>query len=263
MKSASSGLLDSPVYVISLPRSAARRRWIVEHLREKGVCFEFVDAVDGQELAEEPGPLTRGERACYLSHLAVWKRLLDGNARGAFVFEDDVMMLPWCSVSVLGEVARQTRPGEVVLLQSSARYLWKRCRRLLSEGRSVIAYTLDDTKLASAYYLTREGAAAMVERWRREGIRFCVDHWYSKRGEYPSWRGTLPILVLQPNAFVQREEFVSEIARLGRGGLSGAEFQCCCSPVLFDGRWRHVPRDSLRFVRRQLGAWLQRPARIS
>lgn len=266
MKSVPTSSFSHPVYVISLMRSIKRRRWITKHLTEKGIGFEFCDAVDGRELVDDPlCTLSLGERACYLSHVKAWQALVGSKVRGAFVFEDDVKMLPWCLTLALEDVARLAHPGEVILLQSTARHLWKWRRRRLSHNRGTIAYTLDDTMLASAYYLTREGAAAMLEQWARVGIQFCVDHWYRRNECYPSWKGTLSVLVLQPNAFVQCEELESEIAALGRPGLSGAEFQLrysACSP-LFDGRLRHVPRDGLRVVRRWLRSWLEVPARLS
>jgi len=253
-----------PVYVVSLARCHERRAWMQRQLTAGGLAFAIHDAVDGRDLSpDECGPLTRGERACFLSHVGVWQRLLSADAPGAFVLEDDVRLLPPCSVSLLAEVARLTRPGEVVLLQSSSTDIWRWQRRRLSSGQGYIGYTLGDTVLASAYYLTRAGARALVNRWEREGIRFCVDHWYWRRREQPGWAGTLPILVLQPNLVEQHEAFASEIAALGRAGTTGAVFSRPRVRQRFDGRWRHIPRDGLRVVRRQIRLVLARPLRTS
>jgi GR25 family glycosyltransferase involved in LPS biosynthesis len=253
-----------PVYVISLARCHERRTWMHRHLGSRGLAFEACDAVDGRNLASDDAcPLTRGERACYLSHVGVWQRLLSVGSPGAFVLEDDVQLLPGCSVSLLAEVVRLTRPGEVVLLQSSATDIWRWQRRRLSSGSGFIGYTLGDTLLASAYYLTREGALALVKRWEREGMRFCVDHWYWRRAEQPAWAGTLPILVLQPNLVTQQDAFASEIAALGRVGTTGAAFSRPRVQRRFDGQWRHIPRDSLRVIRRQIRLFWARPMRVS
>ncbi|MCX7887704.1 MAG: glycosyltransferase family 25 protein [Verrucomicrobiae bacterium] len=166
--------LQRPVFVVSLRRCHERRRWMQEHLGSLGIAFEFEDAVDGFELAEDRSvPLTRGEVAVTMSHLNVWRRLLRSAAQGAFVFEDDVMMLPWCSLEVLGEVAACARPTDVVLLQCVVRGLWRWGRKRLKSATAVVAYAIDDTLLAGAYFLTREAAAAMVRRVERGDSVLC------------------------------------------------------------------------------------------
>ena len=274
--------MKHPVFVISLTRSTERRRLVREHFTDKQLPFDFMDAIDGKALP--PGlvekwyddnkfrnvytgrePLTPGELGCFFSHMTVWQRIIDSNLPGAFVMEDDVFMHPWCTPETLREVAALTQPGEIVLLQSTATMTWKRRRRTLPSGKGVIAYTLDDTMLSTAYYLTRAGAAAMLARWQREGILFQADHWYLRNPRLPSWAGTLPILVLKPDAAMQRVEVHSEIQALGRSGLSGAIFQHHRQDQQPTWRfeWRHIPRDGLRVVRRWARGWIARPARVS
>ncbi|MFA6165712.1 MAG: glycosyltransferase family 25 protein [Gemmatimonadaceae bacterium] len=96
-----------PVFVISLSRSVERRAHISRQLSALGVSWEFVDAVDGLELAAEeldrvvgasnlevlPGVwrrLTRGEIGCALSHQRCYRLILARDLPMAFVFEDDV-----------------------------------------------------------------------------------------------------------------------------------------------------------------------------
>ena len=255
--------MNWPVHVISLPRSTARREWMAGHLRAVGLEFAFADAVDGRTLADEPeAALSRGDRACYLSHVATWRRVAAAAEPGAVILEDDAQMLPWFSAGGLRAVAAATRSGEVVLLQSTAHDFWWRHRRRLRGHAGIVGYTVDDTMLASAYCLTRAGAAALVERWEREGIRFPVDHWYWTDPARPSWAGTLPVLALQPNAFVQRDGFTSEIEGLGRAGPTGTTF-CRPREIVFDGRPRHWLRDAVRWLRRRGRDWGRRPAVVS
>jgi hypothetical protein len=160
------------------------------------------------------------------------------------------------------EVARLTRPGEVVLLHCTAHHIWPRQRRQLPGRAHRIAFTLDDTMLASAYYLTREGAALMVARWEAEGITFMMDHWYMRKNDRPSWAGTLPVLVLKPDLFTQRLDVPSEIVTLGRSGDSGALWAASKAvPPPFD--WKRPLRKGLKKPRRQVRTWATKPQLLS
>jgi GR25 family glycosyltransferase involved in LPS biosynthesis len=88
-----------PVYVISLPDAAIRRRNMAARLSAAGMAFKFVDAVDGRTT---PVPDTfDGARvirrpfgyesaiACTASHRLVHRMVADGDADAALVLEDD------------------------------------------------------------------------------------------------------------------------------------------------------------------------------
>ena len=255
--------MNTPVYVISLSRCTARRQWMTEQFARIGLAFDFLDAVDGRDLP--PGPvalpggelLHPGERACAQSHLAAWRRLLQSEAPGAFVFEDDAVALPTVRQETLAEVVAHARPGEVVLLHSSCRDTWLLRQRRMRKWRGTIAYAMGETMLATAYYLTRAGAAAMVARWEREDILFAVDHWNCRDEIRPSWATTLPVLTVKPDLFDQHTAFASEISAMGRNGLDGPTFSRRQSPGL--SRWYHAPRNATRQMRRMLRRIWSRP----
>lgn len=255
--------MSDPVYVISLVRCPARRQWISGQFARAGIAFHFLDAVDGRDLPHEAGavpgaqPLNPGERACALSHLAAWRRLLQSGAAGAFVFEDDAEMRPGFRREILDEVAALARPGEVVLLHSVCNDTWLHGRRRLSTGGGTIAHILGETLLATAYYLTCKGAAAMVARWEQEDVLFPVDHWCGKQAGCASWARTISVLTVKPDLFGQNIAFPSEITALGRKGLSGAEFSLQRKPFRF--QWRYARRDGMRLIRRMMQRVMPRP----
>ena len=97
-----------PATVISLKRATDRRAQCASELAAIRLPFEFFDAVEGAELtpAELAGvyddeanakrfkrPLSPAEIGCYLSHRAIWRRLAEGEASAALVFEDDLRLL--------------------------------------------------------------------------------------------------------------------------------------------------------------------------
>jgi glycosyl transferase family 25 len=97
-----------PATIISLSRATDRRAQCASELAAIGLPFEFFDAVEGAELtpielaavydseANAKGfkrPLSPAEIGCYLSHRAIWRRLAEGDADSALVFEDDLRLL--------------------------------------------------------------------------------------------------------------------------------------------------------------------------
>ncbi|MCR9067250.1 MAG: glycosyltransferase family 25 protein [Rhodobacteraceae bacterium] len=93
-----------PVYVINMADSPERLDRVAAELDGAGIAWERIEAVDGRALgADEVArvydedrnrrharyPLVRGEIGVYLSHMACWQALLDSDADGAIVLEDD------------------------------------------------------------------------------------------------------------------------------------------------------------------------------
>lgn len=91
------------IFVISLARAAERRASVCAHLQALGLEYELVEGVDGRTLPEEaharllaPGITfnSPGVVGCYMSHLAVYRRLIDSGAAAALVLEDDAALNP-------------------------------------------------------------------------------------------------------------------------------------------------------------------------
>ena len=87
--------------VISLKTATARREHICNEFEKQNIDFNFFDALTpdlAKPLAEKiqlniaEGALTQGELACFMSHLAVWKKIIDENISYAAIFEDDIYL---------------------------------------------------------------------------------------------------------------------------------------------------------------------------
>jgi glycosyl transferase family 25 len=96
--------LPIQVFVISLERSADRRRRVEEQLNQTNIQWNFLNAVDGYALPEMPSSyqkskvkrlqgyeLTPGEVGCFLSHVKAWEWCVLNNAT-TLVFEDDFLV---------------------------------------------------------------------------------------------------------------------------------------------------------------------------
>jgi glycosyl transferase family 25 len=120
-----------PLYVISLDRARDRRAFVEEAFGAVGLSPRIVSAVDGQRL--DPGsasqyaelnavyafgrPLTPGEIAVALSHLSLYRLMLEEGHDEVVVFEDDVRPSPEL-VALLAERHRFPSDADVVTLHS-------------------------------------------------------------------------------------------------------------------------------------------------
>jgi glycosyl transferase family 25 len=96
------------IFVISLTNSVARRTSIQQQFGKQALPFEFIDAVDGRSFTEEDLKqytdfervmahrqwLSNGAIGCALSHLKVYRKILDEGLDYALVMEDDVLLKP-------------------------------------------------------------------------------------------------------------------------------------------------------------------------
>ena len=93
-----------PIHVINLADNEVRLANVRRQFDAQGLAFNRIDAVNGwalsgQEIAEvydaacnriyARHDLVPAEIGCYLSHIAAWKRIAEGEAEGGFIFEDD------------------------------------------------------------------------------------------------------------------------------------------------------------------------------
>lgn len=89
-------------FVISLKSADARRAHIAQEFGKQGIDFEFFDAVtpeQTQQFCQSIGiqlmnnqHLTDGEKACFMSHLALWQKMLDDDIEYMAIFEDDIYL---------------------------------------------------------------------------------------------------------------------------------------------------------------------------
>ena len=99
-----------PLFVINLKTSTERKEHIQKQLSDIEYDFEFIEAVDGSLLSQtELGiydkeatldnwtnrynrELSKGEIGCIMSHLLVYKKMIDENIEEAIILEDDVTL---------------------------------------------------------------------------------------------------------------------------------------------------------------------------
>lgn len=106
-------------FVISLSQATARRERFAPRATAQGWEWEYMEAADWRDLKYQPKPhgavevthparqhvrllvlarvdypqeLTRGEIACAVSHMELWRMVIQRNLAAAYVFEDDAVI---------------------------------------------------------------------------------------------------------------------------------------------------------------------------
>ena len=99
--------INTPIFVINLKKDTDRKDRIKNILRSRKLNFNFIDAVDGNQLTsneinsiyDKNMSLFRSKRelkpseiGCALSHLSIYKRMLKDDIEEAIILEDDIIL---------------------------------------------------------------------------------------------------------------------------------------------------------------------------
>lgn len=181
-------------YVISLKRTPDRRQSIERQLRQLGLPYEVIDAVDGKGLtfadraqysaqaavAAIGRELVPEEIGCALSHLAVYRRMLEAQAE-ALILEDDAVVGPDL-LAVLG--SRQLFPSdwEIMLFSHSESRAVPWGKKWVTTKHQAVRFW-SRVCLTSGYLLSLGGAEKLLRH--AYPIRFPADvltGWFRKTG---------------------------------------------------------------------------------
>lgn len=93
--------IDMEIFVISLSTASQRRQHINQEFAKKNLDFKFFDALTPEpagEFANQLGLriddtiLTKGELACFMSHVYLWNKMIQENISYMTIFEDDIYL---------------------------------------------------------------------------------------------------------------------------------------------------------------------------
>jgi glycosyl transferase, family 25 len=198
-------------YVVNLARSLDRRAHITRELQKTGLAYEIVTAVDGRalDMADvaliDPsfivsGVFPAGSAGCALSHLNIYRKIIEDGLDVALILEDDVI-LPADLVNLAEEVAGHLSGPEAALLSVDCPNPVQLARDgavQLSAGRQ-LALPIDVSQLRStgAYLITREACERMIKILLP--IRVNADAWpfFYREGALDRLRCVAPMPVLK------------------------------------------------------------------
>lgn len=194
-------------YVINLARSRDRRAYITAHLNQIGIDHEIVTGIDGHSLdlsdqriiAPEfhtNAYLTAGSAGCALSHLAVYRKIIEDGLDVALVLEDDVI-LPADLDDLTDAIGRELSGAEVALVSVDSREPLKVSTQGAASLPSsrFLAFPIDvfQPRSGGAYMITRAACERMIKH--NVPIRTPADDWgfFYSEGILDRIRCVLPV----------------------------------------------------------------------
>jgi GR25 family glycosyltransferase involved in LPS biosynthesis len=261
-----------PIFVISLARAPERRASIELHLKELGLSYEVVNAVDGKLLPVEeqqkllaPGvSYVPGVIGCYLSHVGVYQEIVKRSIPIALVLEDDAR-LNRAIVPALKAGSVATNFDYCLLdcddvSEDIPAYYDPDSRQLLTDGFPIYETNVGPA-LLHAYLMTQEGARKRIAHaWPiekpvdvyhhlryRPDIRVCVNPkgaWVSEysRQSFTSERNeTAPLrlkFLRQFSSYFKLRDWLKLKPIKGLLAISQLKRQGVLAP---DRRWRPMP----------------------
>ena len=160
-----------------MARSLDRRAHITRELEKTSVDYEIVTAVDGRELDladtalidpsfAATGLFPAGSAGCALSHLNIYRKIVEDGLDVALILEDDVI-LPADLDQLATEVGQQLTGAEAALLSVDCPDPVQMSRAgavRLSGGRQLaLPIDLTQPRSTGAYLITREACERMIK----------------------------------------------------------------------------------------------------
>ncbi|CAJ0807401.1 glycosyltransferase family 25 protein [Ralstonia flaminis] len=196
-----------PTFFINLEHDVGRRKALEDQLDTLGLPHTRFPGVYGKALpaealarhynhtraVAESRELTVGEVGCALSHLGVYRAMLEQDLPYALILEDDAKLGPDVP-AVLDALVQQVSPDEpvVTLLTHINRY-YKRSAKPLDPSHSVVKLA-NYQWLAHGYFVTRAAAKRMVEQLYP--VWLAADYWHKfEREGIVQMRAVVPYVI--------------------------------------------------------------------
>lgn len=181
--------MNLKAFVINLDFEVERKAFMAQQLEAAGIAYDIISAVKGkaldpayvkkvydeaQTLKVQGKPLSLGEIGCALSHLSVYRKMLDTDQAVSLVLEDDALLhqdLVQVLQPLVDSMAAETKPI-IYLLTHLIRY----------QGRQSVpvspGYTLHpvvDACCAHGYLVNKAAAQEMLALF--DPITYPIDAW--------------------------------------------------------------------------------------
>ena len=184
-------IADCKVFVINLDRSKKRLLNISSQLEKLGIPFERFPAVDGNGIINQElyfnkkrfkleclHDVVPGEVGCSLSHIKIWRRIVDSKIPFALVLEDDVDLdkeLP-CFLS-----SQEFKKADFLKLDFDPdKYTGSQPKTIQAIGKEVIECDLAPYS-AAGYIISKKAASIFLSSTKNMYYPIDLLPWYTSR----------------------------------------------------------------------------------
>lgn len=180
------GVCGVPIKVVNMERRKDRKAEMVEKLSNAGIHhYEFIKACDGKQL--EPSQLnyelfkgndfyySMGVMGCALSHINIWKSLVDDKFNDAYiVFEDDIMFSEGI-VNKLKKCYREFKQQNMEYLMLGA---YSIIELPVTDDFKINLFKMNSDTISEgtfAYIIRKTAAKKLLTYFTRNRIKYAVD----------------------------------------------------------------------------------------
>lgn len=165
--------IEIPVWIINLKRDTERLQFMQEQMQRLRIDYRVIEAVDGRSLADdEKAPysrtialrdfgreLTPGEIGCALTHIRLWKLMIEEGISEVLVLEDDVH-IGIVLIEVLKHRERLPQDYQHINFSTNARQV--PFGKFLNDIYRASKHA-ERPYLTSAYLITKTGAQKLLD----------------------------------------------------------------------------------------------------
>ncbi len=171
--------------IISLESATTRRNHIQTQFNVNDVSYSFFDALLPNSakkeanilgIAYDNNNLTDSEFACLMSHVSLWKKIVDEKIPYMAIFEDDVYLGENAGYYLNNSQWMQSEWHIIKLEAFSNKVFLDKKNHILDKGDRGISQLTGKNLGAAGYILSQEGAAFLLDYIRQHPILEPLDH---------------------------------------------------------------------------------------
>ena len=162
--------MNSSVFVINLARSIDRRRDIEKNLKECEIDYQIITAIEGAALTEQEKKghtreinyaITNGEIGCALSHIQIYRHIVENNIASALILEDDAYINKELK-GIIESLELQLNEYDpyLIILTETMKYI-KKSKTPLSNKHAL--HEVLEAAGAHGYFVNHKAAKALVD----------------------------------------------------------------------------------------------------
>lgn len=222
-----------PIYVINLESAHERRARITGRLEGLGLPYKLIKAVSGKALSRDElakhydhetairvmgRPLTLGEIGCALSHVGIYREMVDEGVPYALILEDDVEFSAHFPLSLEAlEAVLEPDQNVVYMLNHVHRYTRWQSNELKGVGELC---PVVEGYCANGYVVTRASAKVLLEQLYP--VHQVADNWntWLKQG-FTRIVGLVPYVVGHYREHAEKSSIEGREALIGMTGRRG------------------------------------------
>ena len=175
-------------FIINLKESADRRQYMIEEMKKTNLQYEFFDAVSGKDIknieevydheyavTKAGSPLNLGEIGCAMSHLLIYKKMIDENIERTLILEDDIIISEKFD-EIIKEILEFNLQNSVILLGQSSKKLKKKIYKTKLDPLYTLSKIFNSACGTYGYIIDNKAAERLYDF--NYPVKYAADMWH-------------------------------------------------------------------------------------